>query len=253
MLEIKNLSKTFNKGTEMERQVFQNLNLTIEENSILAIIGENGCGKSTLMNLIGGNILPDTGTIALEGKDLSHVKESKRSKYIARVYQDPSMGVCSSLSILENMALADNKNQAYNLSPLIKKDKIGYYKALLEALDLGLENILDKKVYLLSGGQRQSLSLVMAAMKNPKLLLLDEHTAALDPKTSQLVMEKTKELIKEKSTTTVMITHKLEDALTYADRVIMLKEGKIYLDQKTAKLSLVDLENLYREKSVVNL
>ncbi|MDO5028308.1 MAG: ATP-binding cassette domain-containing protein [Bacillota bacterium] len=250
MLEIKNLSKTFNKGTDMERQIFKDLDLSIEENSVLALIGTNGCGKSTLMNLIGGNILPDAGSISLDGKDLSQVKESKRSKYIGRVYQNPSMGVCPSLSILENMALADNKNKAYNLSPLIKKDKIGYYKDLLKSLDLGLENILDKKVYLLSGGQRQSLSLIMAAMKDPKVLLLDEHTAALDPKTSQLVMAKTKELIKEKSTTTIMITHKLEDALDYADRVVMLKEGKIYVDQKTKDLSLDDLASLYREKSL---
>ena len=250
MLEIKNLSKTYNKGTDMEKQILNDLSLTIEEKTTLAIIGANGCGKSTLMNLIGGNILADAGSISLDGKDLSSIKERKRSKYIARVYQDPSMGVCPSLTILENMALADNKNEVYNLSPLIKRDRINYYKDLLRPLDLNLENIMDRKVSELSGGQRQSLSLVMAAMKNPKVLLLDEHTAALDPKTSKLVMEKTRDLIREKSTTTIMITHKLADALTYADRVVMLKDGHIYLDAKTKDLKLDDLENLYGENEI---
>lgn len=250
MLEIKNLNKSFNKGTDLEKEIFSDLNLKVEEATTLALIGTNGCGKSTLMNLIGGSLDLDGGSISLDGVDLNKIKEKNRSKFIGRVYQDPSMGVCPNLTILENMALADNKNSSYNLTRLVKKDRVGYYKELLKSLDLGLEEMLDKKVSLLSGGQRQSLSLVMAAMKDPKVLLLDEHTAALDPKTSKLVMEKTKALVNGKSTTTIMITHKLSDALTYADRVIMLKEGKIYLDEKTEDLTLEDLENLYRAQAV---
>ena len=168
--------------------------------------------------------------------------------YIGRVYQDPFKGVASSLSILENMALADKKNEKFGLRWLIKKDKIDYYKSLLETLDLGLENSIHTKVSLLSGGQRQSLSLLMATMKFPKLLLLDEHTAALDPKTSNVVMRKTAELIKNNDIMTLMITHNMEDAVNYSDRVIMLDEGKIVLDKKSSEITSEQLNQIYREK-----
>ncbi len=246
MLEIKNLKKGFNKGTPFENNVFKNFNLTIENNTSTAIIGSNGCGKSTLLNLIGGNLESDGGSIKIDGEDLVKLSERQRSKYFGRVHQDPSKGVSPSLTILENMALADNKGGKFNLKFLIKKDRIEYYKDLLRPLNLGLEDMLESKVSLLSGGQRQSLSLVMASMKHPKLLLLDEHTASLDPKTSRVVMNKTKNLIEEKNITTIMITHNMKDAVEFTDRVIMLKEGEIFMDEKSENISEKDLNDLYK-------
>lgn len=248
MLRIENLNKSFNIGTDFENNIFSNFNLTLENNSSTAIIGSNGCGKSTLLNLIAGSLTIDSGSIIIDADDISNLKEQRRSQYFGRVYQDPFKGVASSLTILENMALADKKNEYFGLRKLIKKNKIEYYVELLKTLDLGLENHLNTKVNLLSGGQRQSLSLLMATMKYPKLLLLDEHTAALDPKTSNVVMEKTVELIESNDITTLMITHNMEDAVNYSDRVIMLDEGRIVLDEKSSNINANDLNNIYKEK-----
>lgn len=246
MLSIKNINKTFNRGTDLEHSIFEDFNLDIEENLCTAIIGSNGSGKSTLMNIIAGSINPDKGSILIDDEDISRLSESKRSKYLGRVFQDPSKGVSPSLTILENMALADNKGGKFSLDRLVDKDKLDYYKKLLAGLGLDLENHLYTKVSLLSGGQRQSLSLLMASMKKPRLLLLDEHTASLDPKTSRLIMEKTRELIKREKITTIMITHNMKDAISYADRVVMLKEGKISFDHRVDEISQEDLESLYR-------
>lgn len=248
MLRIENLNKSFNIGTDFENNIFSNFNLTLENNSSTAIIGSNGCGKSTLLNLIAGSLTIDSGSIIIDADDISNLKEQRRSQYFGRVYQDPFKGVASSLTILENMALAHKKNEYFGLKKLIKKNKIEYYVELLKTLDLGLENHLNTKVNLLSGGQRQSLSLLMATMKYPKLLLLDEHTAALDPKTSNVVMEKTVELIESNDITTLMITHNMEDAVNYSDRVIMLDEGRIVLDEKSSNINANDLNNIYKEK-----
>ncbi len=246
MLSIKNINKAFNRGTDLEHSIFEDFNLDIEENLCTAIIGSNGSGKSTLMNIIAGSINPDKGSILIDDEDISRLSESKRSKYLGRVFQDPSKGVSPSLTILENMALADNKGGKFSLDRLVDKDKLDYYKKLLAGLGLDLENHLYTKVSLLSGGQRQSLSLLMASMKKPRLLLLDEHTASLDPKTSRLIMEKTRELIKREKITTIMITHNMKDAISYADRVVMLKEGKISFDHMVDEISQEDLESLYR-------
>lgn len=246
MLKIRDLEKSFNKGTELENNIFQGFELNIEKNTSTAIIGSNGCGKSTLMNLIAGSLQADKGNIEIDGVDISKLPEKKRARYLGRVHQNPSRGVSPSLTILENMALADNKNKRFGLSKLIDRSRVEHYKSMLKSLDLGLEKMLDRKVSLLSGGQRQSLSLVMASMNQPKLLLLDEHTASLDPKTSRLVMEKTKVLIEEKNMTTLIITHNMQDAISYADRVIMLKKGKIALDEKTSDLCIDDLNKLYQ-------
>ena len=246
MLKITSLKKGFNKGTPFENNIFKDFNLTIEENTSTAIIGSNGCGKSTLLNLIAGNLESDGGSIKIDGNEVSSLNEQKRSKFFGRVHQDPSKGVSPSLTILENMALADNKGGRFNLSFLIKKDRVEYYKDLLRPLDLGLEDMLHNKVSLLSGGQRQSLSLVMASMKSPKLLLLDEHTASLDPKIANVVMKKTKDLINNKNITTIMITHNMKDAVEYTDRVIMLKEGEIFMDEKSKNISERDLNDLYK-------
>lgn len=250
MLKIKNLYKSFNIGTDFENNLFRDFEIAFEDNTATTIIGSNGCGKSTLMNLIAGSLEADAGTIEIDGVDISKYKEEKRSKYIGRVHQNPSMGVSPSLTILENMALADKKNEKFTLRKLIKKDRIEYYKEQLKTLDLGLENKLDSRVDLLSGGQRQSLSLLMASMKHPKILLLDEHTAALDPKTSRVVMNKTIDLIKNKKLTTVMITHDMRDAVEYSDRVIMLERGKIVLDKKSSEITEEELYKIYQDKII---
>ncbi|NMB08021.1 MAG: ATP-binding cassette domain-containing protein [Tissierellia bacterium] len=250
MLKTINLSKSFNRETDNEINLFNNFNIEIEKNKCTAIIGPNGCGKSTLLNIIGGSVMADEGQIILNNRDISSLREEERAIYIGRVYQSPSMGVSPSLTILENMALADKKGEKFSLRPLVKKDRIPKYIELLKDLDLGLENKLNTKVKYLSGGQRQSLSLIMAAMKYPELLLLDEHTAALDPKTSQVVMKKTKELIEKYKITTIMISHNMRDAIEYSDRIIMLDKGEIVLDKPSWEITERELINIYSEKIV---
>ena len=247
MLILNNIRKSFNKNTENQIDIFKGLDLTFEEARCTAIIGANGCGKSTLMNLISGSLDLDGGTIVLKNRDISSLREESRSKYIGRVFQDPSLGVSPSLSILENMSLADKKGESFCLKRLVKRDRIDYYKSLLSSLDLGLENKLDTKVKFLSGGQRQSLSLIMATMKKPDLLLLDEHTAALDPKTSRVIMDKTKELIEKSKITTIMISHNMRDAIDYSDRLIMLDRGRLVLDVNSRDVSEDDLLDIYRK------
>lgn len=248
MLKIQNLSKSFNKHSDNEINIFNNFNLEIEENKCTAIIGSNGCGKSTLLNIIGGSIEIDGGNIMLNKKNISNLKEEKRSIHMGRVYQNPSMGVSPSLTILENMSLADKKGERFSLKRLVKKNRIDIYKELLRDLDLGLEHKLNTKVKFLSGGQRQSLSLVMAAMKHPDLLLLDEHTAALDPKTSAVIMKKTRELINKYSITTIMISHNMKDAIEYSDRIVMLDRGKVVLDKRSIDVTESELIDIYRAK-----
>lgn len=246
MLKINNLSKSFNKETEHEIKLFKDFNLEIQKNKCTAIIGSNGCGKSTLLNMIAGSIILDDGEIMLNGTDIGRLKEEKRSTYIGRVYQNPSMGVSPSLTILENMSLADKKSERFTLRKLVKKNRIPEYIKLLKELDLGLENQLNTQVKYLSGGQRQSLSLVMATMKLPDLLLLDEHTAALDPKTSFVVMEKTKEVIERHNITTIMISHNMKDAIDYSDRIVMLDKGKVILDKDSSDITEDELMEIYR-------
>lgn len=248
MLKITNLSKSFNKDNENRVDIFKNFNIEIEANKCTAIIGPNGCGKSTLLNLISGSILADSGEFILNGKDITKLSEENRAIHIGRVHQDPSLGVSPSLTILENMSLADKKGEGFSLRRLVKKDRIPKYIELLKDLDLGLEDKLDTQVKFLSGGQRQSLSLVMASMKFPDLLLLDEHTAALDPKTSHVVMKKTKELIEKYKMTTIMISHNMKDAIDYSDRVIMLDQGQIILDKASKDLTEEELMDIYRKK-----
>lgn len=253
MLKIWKLSKSFNIGTDNEIEIFNNFNLEIEANKSTAIIGPNGCGKSTLLNIVSGSVPMDNGRVVLKGRDISKLREEDRGIYIGRVHQDPSMGVSPSLTILENMALADKKGEQFTLRRLVRKNKIDQYIKLLEDLDLGLENKLNTKVKYLSGGQRQSLSLIMAAMKHPDLLLLDEHTAALDPRTSRLVMRKTRELIKKYSITTIMISHNMRDAIEYSDRIIMLDRGKIVLDKASTEVTEGQLTEIYRKELEANI
>ena len=250
MLKIQNLSKSFNKGTENEINLFNRFNFEFEDHKCTAIIGSNGCGKSTLLNIIGGSILNDSGQIILNGVDISKLREEQRAIHIGRVYQDPSMGVSPTLTILENMSLADKKGEKFTLKKLIKKNNIDRYIELIKTLDLGLENKLNTKVKFLSGGQRQSLSLVMAAMKHPDLLLLDEHTAALDPKTSHVIMKKTKELLDKYKITTIMISHNMKDAIEYSDRIVMLDKGEVVFDKPSKIVTEEELIEIYKAKLV---
>ena len=248
MLEIKNLSKSFNSGTENELNIFENFNLNIEESEFVAILGSNGCGKSTLFNLISGSLKEDAGSISLDETSINNLKEEDRAWGIGKVHQDPSKGVSPSLTILENLSLADKKCEKFSLRNLIKKDKIKRFVEILKEVDLGLENKLDTQVKFLSGGQRQALSLIMATLKKPKLLLLDEHTAALDPKTSKVIMEKTKQLIDKQHITAMMISHNLRNAVQYADRIIMLDKGRVILDVESKKITESELAKIYNSK-----
>ena len=249
MLSIKNLSKIFNAGTDYELRIFNDFNIHINKGECTGILGANGCGKSTLFNIISGVIMQEKGVITLNGKNINNLKENERAQFIGRVHQNPSAGVSPSLTILENISLSDKKCQKFTLRKLINKNKIETFKEILRTLDLGLESKLDTEVKYLSGGQRQSLSLLMATMNKPELLLLDEHTAALDPKTSRLVMEKTKELIKTQNITTMMISHNVRDAVKYSDRIIMLNKGEIILDVRSGQITEKELLNIYNSRN----
>jgi putative ABC transport system ATP-binding protein len=250
MLNINNMSKKFNAGTDNELVIFDNFNLHIKSGECTGILGANGCGKSTLFNLISGVLAQDSGNIILNDRNINNSKENERSKFIGRVHQDPSKGVSPSLTILENISLADKKGSRFSLKPLVNKNKIEEYKEILRTLDLGLENKLNTEVKFLSGGQRQSLSLLMATLKKPDLLLLDEHTAALDPKTSKLIMDKTQELIKTHSITTMMISHNIRDAVKYSDRIIMLQRGKVILDVRNGEITEKEIISIYNSKNL---
>ncbi|HAQ41645.1 MAG TPA: ABC transporter ATP-binding protein [Clostridiales bacterium] len=249
MLEIKNISKSFNMGTDNEATIFSDFSLHINKGECTGILGANGCGKSTLFNIISGVLTPEKGEIILNGKNINKLKENERAKYIGRVYQNPSMGVSPSLTILENISLSDKKCQKFMLKKLIRKNKTEEYKEILKTLDLGLENKLDTEVKFLSGGQRQSLSLLMATMNKPELLLLDEHTAALDPKTSRLIMEKTQELIKTQSITSMMISHNIKDTIKYSDRIVMLDRGQVILDVRNKDITEKELLRIYNSRN----
>lgn len=230
MIRIEGLTKTFNPGTINENELFEGLNLTIEKGDFITIIGSNGAGKSTLLNLISGLVPIDGGSILLDGKNIANLPEFKRTRFIGRVFQNPSLGTAPSMTILENLSMAHNKGRRYNLTSGVCRKNIPYFRELLSKLHLGLEDKIHTKVGLLSGGQRQSLTLLMAAMSHPKLLLLDEHTAALDPKTSGLITQITEDVIADQQITTLMVTHNLHHAITLGNRLIMMHRGRIVLD-----------------------
>lgn len=249
MLTIKNLVKNFNEGTENEINIFNGFNLQVNESEFVAVLGSNGCGKSTLFNLISGSLKDNGGNIILGGEDISQMKEEERAGKIGKVHQDPSKGVSPSLTILENLSLAAKKSEKFSLRRLIRKENKEKFIEMLKELDLGLENKLNTQVKFLSGGQRQALSLIMATMKKPELLLLDEHTAALDPKTSRMIMTKTKQLINKQKITAMMISHNLRDAIKYSDRIIMLDKGRVILDVKSKDITEGELSKIYSSKA----
>lgn len=244
MLKIKDVYKVFNVNTINENRVFDGFSLQVEKGEYVSIIGSNGAGKSTLLNLITGNLPVDSGSIMIDGEEVVKKEEYYRCRYIGRVFQNPSVGVAPNMNILENMSLADNKGKPYGIKFAIDKKRINYYKEELKRLNLGLEDKLYNKVNLLSGGQRQALTLIMAVMSNPKILLLDEHTAALDPKTSIKIMDITDKIIDEKKITTLMVTHNIKQAIESGDRLIMMHEGKIVIDVKREEKSKLNRDKL---------
>ena len=230
MLEISSINKTFNPGTINANHALKDLSLHLADGESIAVIGGNGAGKSTLLNAVAGVWSVDSGSIHLGGVDITHLPEYKRAKYIGRVFQDPMMGTAANMQIEENLALAARRGSRRGLRMGITKAEREQFREMLRILDLGLEDRLTDKVGLLSGGQRQALTLLMATLQKPKLLLLDEHTAALDPKTAAKVMEVTRTLVNQDRLTTLMITHNMRDAIEYGDRLIMMYEGRIALD-----------------------
>lgn len=256
-LVLKNIEKTFEKGTVNENHVLRNFSLDIEDGDFISIIGSNGAGKSTLMNTIAGVLTPDSGEILLDGKDITKDNVTKRSKDIARVFQDPKMGTATRMTIEQNMAIALKRGKSRNpfLRGVKKEDKEKYKEALKE-LGLGLEDRMKSSVEYLSGGQRQALTLVMATLVKPKVLLLDEHTAALDPKTSEMVMNLTDKVVKKHELTTVMITHNMEHAIEYGNRLVMLHQGHVVVDvrgEEKKNLTVAKLMELFKKNSSENL
>lgn len=233
--------------------LFKNFNLTINDGEFISVVGSNGSGKTSMLNIICGSIEVDSGRILLNDKDITHMKEYRRLEKIGRVFQNPSMGTCPNMTILENMSIADNKGKHYGLSRGIQKKRIDYYRDQLSLLNLGLENKLHVKVGSLSGGQRQALSLLMSTMTPIDFLILDEHTAALDPKTAEVNMELTNRLVKEKKLTTIMVTHNLRYAVEYGDRLIMMHEGNAILDKNGKEKEdtrVQDVLDIFNEISV---
>ena len=247
MLEIKNVYKTFNEGTINEKKVFEDLSLTLEDGDFVTVIGGNGAGKSTMLNIVAGAYPVDDGSVIIDGNDVTNLPEYKRAKLIGRVFQDPRMGTASDMWVEENMSVADSRGHRRGVRWAIRGKDREKYREQLKVLDLGLEDRLTTKMGLLSGGQRQAITLLMAAMKKPKLLLLDEHTAALDPKTAAKVLEITDKLIKENGLTALMVTHNMRDAIAHGNRIIMMNAGKIVLDIKGEEKQKLTVESLLAE------
>ena len=253
MLELKNINKYYNQGTVNEMCLFEDFSLTIGDGEFVSVVGSNGSGKTSMLNIICGSIPVDSGTILIGGKDITRMPEHRRLRTIGRVYQNPAMGTCPSMTILENMAMADTKGKPFNLRPGTDKRRIDYYRDSLKILGLGLEDKLDVKVGVLSGGQRQAMALLMSTMTPIEFLILDEHTAALDPKTAEIIMELTGKIVEEKKLTTIMVTHNLRYAADYGTRLLMMHQGNVILDksgERKRETQTEDLLALFNEISV---
>lgn len=244
MLELININKNYNPGSVNELCLFKDFNLTVKDGEFVSVVGSNGSGKTSMLNIICGSIAVDSGKILIHGEDITRQKDYIRQRRIGRVYQDPSKGTCPSMTILENMSIAENKGKPYNLGRGVNKAKLETYREMLRPLNLGLEDKMGVQVGSLSGGQRQALALLMATMTPIDFLILDEHTAALDPKTAEIIMELTDQVVKEKKVTTIMVTHNLRYAVEYGNRLIMMHEGKAILDKAGEEKKAINTEEI---------
>lgn len=252
MLELKNIKKTFNRGTINEKKALEGVSLKLEPGDFVTVIGGNGAGKSTMLNMIAGVYPVDSGAVVIDGRNVTRQPDYKRAAYLGRVFQDPMMGTAADMEIEENLAMAYRRGRRRGLRWGISRQEKENYHEALKMLDLGLEERMTSKVGLLSGGQRQALTLLMATLRQPKVLLLDEHTAALDPKTAAKVLELTQELVEKNSLTTLMITHNMKDAIRLGNRLIMMHEGRIIYDvagQEKRALKVADLMSKFEEAS----
>ena len=253
MLRIDNITKSFENELGEVKNVFNGLNLNIEQGDFISIIGSNGAGKSTLLDTITGNITPDSGKINIDGKDITDMPKHKRGSFISKVYQNPSVGTAPSMTVFENLSMADNKGKTFGFSLGLNKKRKEYYRSLLKELGLGIENQMDTEVKSLSGGQRQCLALIMATLNKPKVLLLDEHTAALDPKTADLIMELTEKIVREKQLTAIMVTHNLRYAVEYGDRLLMMHQGNAVMDAAAEKKKEIKIEDILEKFNEISI
>lgn len=253
MLELKNVSKIYNPGTVTELCLFDKFNFTVKGGEFVSVVGSNGSGKTSMLNIICGSIPVSDGEVLIDGNNVNNLPEFKRYRMIGRVYQNPSAGTCPNMTILENMSLADNKGKCFGLSFGVNNTRKEFYRSQLSSLGLGLEDKLDVKLGALSGGQRQAVSLLMATMTPIDFLILDEHTAALDPKTAEIIMELTDKVIKEKNLTAIMVTHNLRYAVEYGTRLIMMDKGNIILDkqgEEKQNVKVDDILNIFNKISI---
>ena len=253
MLELKHIHKYYNTGTVNEMCLFEDFNLTIRDHEFVSVVGSNGSGKTSLLNIICGSIPLDEGTIRIGNEDITKMAEYKRQRRIGRVYQNPAMGTCPSMTIAENMALADNKGKFFNLRPGKNKQRIDFYRESLRTLGLGLEDKMDVKVGALSGGQRQAMALLMSTMTPIDFLILDEHTAALDPKTADLIMELTDKIVKQKNLTTIMVTHNLRYAVEYGNRLLMMHQGEAVMDLSAKEKQELKVEDILEKFNAISI
>ena len=253
MLELKHIHKYYNTGTVNEMCLFEDFNLTIRDHEFVSVVGSNGSGKTSLLNIICGSIPLDEGTIRIGNEDITKMAEYKRQRRIGRVYQNPAMGTCPSMTIAENMALADNKGKFFNLRPGKNKPRLDFYRESLRTLGLGLEDKMDVKVGVLSGGQRQAMALLMSTMTPIEFLILDEHTAALDPKTAETIMELTDRIVREKNLTTIMVTHNLRYAVDYGNRLLMMHQGKAIMDKAGTEKEETRIDDILKKFNEISI
>ena len=253
MLELRNITKIYNPGTVTEQTLFRDFSLSVEEGQFVSIVGSNGSGKTSLLNIICGSIPVEAGEVLIEGKNINKLKEYQPNAAMGRVYQNPAAGTCPGLTMLENLSLADNKGKRFGLRRGVNRQRRDYYRQQLQSLGLGLEDKLDVKMGALSGGQRQAVALLMATMTPLKFLILDEHTAALDPKTAEIIMELTDKVVREKKLTAMMVTHNLRYAVEYGGRLIMMNQGQVVMDKagtEKAATSIDDILGVFNQISI---
>ena len=253
MLKLNHINKYYNAGTVNEMCLFRDFNLSIEDGQFVSVVGSNGSGKTSMLNIICGSIPVDQGTIEIGGVDITNMPEYKRQRRIGRVYQDPARGTCPHMTILENMSLADNKGKPFNLLPGTNRQRVDDYRESLKSLGLGLEDKMNVRVGVLSGGQRQAMALLMSTMTPIEFLILDEHTAALDPKTAEVIMELTDKVVKEKKLTTIMVTHNLRYAVEYGDRLLMMHQGQAIIDKAGKEKKEIQIDDILEKFNAISI